>query len=101
MTANRLIDLTLEDIGRNYQPGSLPWMKVNRPDEWGKMLTLERRITGMALGDALDDLRGTLEEYQGLIAAVVKEFKVLKEEKGQGIFSFVERPKPPGRIRET
>lgn len=81
MTANRLIDLTLEEIGRDYQPGSLPWMKVNRPDEWGKMLTLERGINGMALGGNLDGLRGALNEYQSLIPAMVKEFKVLKEEK--------------------
>lgn len=57
-------------------------MKANRPDEWGKMLTLERGINGMALGGNLDDLRGALNGYQTLILAMVKELKALKEKKG-------------------
>jgi hypothetical protein len=90
MTANGLIDLTLKEIARDYQPGTLPWMKVNSPEEWRRMLILEQRINGMALEGNLDSLRGALEEYQGLILGIVKEFRSLKEKKGHEMFNFVE-----------
>jgi hypothetical protein len=88
MTANSLIDLTLKEIAKEYRPEILAWMKANRPNKWGKMLTFERRINGMALGGNLNSLRGALNEYQSLILAMVKEFKSLNEKKGQGMFNF-------------
>ena len=75
MTDSLVIDLTLKEIGKDYQPGTLPWMKVNRPDKWGKMLISEGRVNGMALGGNLDGLRGALDEYKELIVGMVKEFK--------------------------
>jgi hypothetical protein len=71
---NSLIDLTLKEIAKGYQLGTLPWMKANRPNKWGKILTLERRINGMILRGNLNGLRGALNEYQSLILAMVKEF---------------------------
>jgi len=53
------------------------------------LLTLERRINEMALGDNLKGLREVLDEYQELTLSMAKEFKAT--EKGQGIFSFGER----------
>ena len=82
MTANSLIELTLEEIARDYQPGTLVWMKRSRPKEWGTMLTIEERINKMALGGDRDGLRGALSDYQGLILAMVKEFKTIKENRG-------------------
>ena len=79
MTANSLIDFTLEEIARDYQPGVLPWAKANRRGEWDKMLTLERRINEIALGCNHEDLRGVLDEYRSLTLAMVKEFIALKE----------------------
>jgi hypothetical protein len=67
-------------------------MKANKPDKWRKILTLERRINGMVLGVNLNGLRRALNEYQSLIVTMVKEFKSLKEKKGQEIFNFVEHP---------
>ena len=67
MTANSLIDLILEEIARDYEPGTLPWMKVNRPGEWEKMLTLERGTNETALEGDLKGLRELLDEYQRLI----------------------------------
>lgn len=75
MTGNSLIDLTLKGIAAKYRPGILAWMKANRPDKWGKMLTLERRINGMAMGGNLNGPRGALNKYQSLIVAMVEEFK--------------------------
>jgi len=43
----------------------------------------------------LKGLREALDEYQGLILAMVKEFRAIREEKGQRMFKFVERPKSP------
>lgn len=92
---NRLIDSTLKEIARDYQPGTFPWMKAYRPNEWGTMLTLEGKVNEMALESNLKGLREALDEYQGLILAVVKEYEALKENKGQEMFNFVERPKSP------
>lgn len=89
MTANSLIDITLERIGQEYQGGTLPWMKANRPNEWGTMLTLEGRVNEMALGSDLSGLREVLGEYQRIIMAMVREFKVLKENKGQEMFKWI------------
>ncbi|GEM_PF-4208575 len=61
-------------------------MKTNRPDKWGEMLTLERRINEMALVSNLKGLRRILSEYQRLILSMVKEFKALRENKEQRVF---------------
>lgn len=96
---NELTDLTIEEITRDYQSGTLPWMKVNRPNDWGDMLTLEGRVNEMALGGNIEGLKRALSEYQSLIITMVKDYKALKENKGQEMFNFVGRPKSPGRVR--
>ena len=90
-----LIDRTLREINEAWEPGTVEWIKANRPDEWRKLLTLEQRINGMALGGSIEGLREGLNEYQGLTLTMVKEF-TLKEAKEQGSFKFVERPKTTG-----
>ena len=95
MTGRLLIDETLKRINQEYQPGTLAWMKANRPNDWGSMLNLERSINKTALEGNFKSLREALDEYQGLILAMVREFRTLKEVMGQGSFSFVERPKSP------
>ena len=101
MTANSLTNETLERINQEYQPGTLVWTKVNKPDAWGKMLTMEERINKMALRGDLDGLRGALSNYQGLIFTMVKEFRTTKRENEnlleQRVFNFqMGRPVPPG-----
>jgi len=81
MTANLLIDETLERINQEYQPGTLPWMKTNRLNEWEKLLAIECMVNELALGSNLNGLREALGEYQGLILVMVREFKILKEAK--------------------
>jgi len=75
MTASELIDLTLEEIAKDYQTETLPWMKGNKPNDWGSMLTLERSINKTALDGNLNGLREVLSEYQRLILAMVKDLK--------------------------
>jgi hypothetical protein len=60
------------------------------------MLTMEGRVNEMALGSDTEGLKRALSEYQSLILAMVREFKALKENKGQEMFNFVGRPKSPG-----
>lgn len=67
MMANLLIDETLERINQEYQPGTLPWMKANRPSKWGETVALERRVNETALEGNLKGLREALSEYQSLI----------------------------------
>jgi hypothetical protein len=82
MMVNSLIDHTLESINRDYQPGTLPWIKGNRPEKWEEMLTLEGKVNEMVLGGNIEGLREALNEYQRIILAMVKEFKKGRERAG-------------------
>lgn len=62
-----LIDQTIREINKEWESGALEWIKVNRPDEWGKILAIEGKINSMALGGNIEGLREALSEYQGLI----------------------------------
>ena len=94
-----LIEKTLQEINRAWESGAIEWMKANRPNEWGTMLTLEGRVNEMALGSDTEGLKRALSEYQSLIITMVKDYKALKENKGQEMFNFVECPKSPRRVR--
>lgn len=84
-----LIEQAIQEINETYQPEFLKWRKANKPGEWERMLILERSINEMALGSNLKGLREALDEYQGLIFAMVKEFKAVKEKKEQGMFNLI------------
>ena len=58
------IDTALKEINRNYQPGTLEWMRVNRPEEWEKMISLEDRINQAALRGDEEELERVLVDYQ-------------------------------------
>ena len=46
---NSLIDVTLAEIAKRYQPEPSRRMKTNRPEEWGRMVALEKEINRTAL----------------------------------------------------
>lgn len=75
MTANELIDLTLKEIAQGYHPGILAWMKVNRSEEWRKMLSLESEINEMASKGNVEGLKESLKGYKGLILNIMRIFK--------------------------
>jgi hypothetical protein len=81
MTANSLIDTTLEEIGRGYHPGVLGWMKGNRSQEWNKMVALEEKINRTTLKGDMESLKQALSNYKELILGVVEVFETPK---GQG-----------------
>jgi len=66
-----LIDQTIRDINKEWKPEALEWIKVNRPDEWGKILAIENEINRMALAGDIDGLRKALEAYKKLFSGVV------------------------------
>jgi len=64
-----LLDVTLQEIGRQYKPGLIRWIREH-PDRWRQLITLESRINETALSkddeivlkDALSDYREFFEE---------------------------------------
>ena len=77
-----LIDHTLREINKAYKPGTLEWVKVNRPQEWNEMIVLEKKINEKALKEDVEALKEALSEYKELILSRVKTFKTLKAETG-------------------
>src|SRR5512139_147843 len=71
MMANSLIEAAIREIAQAYQPGTLAWIKANRPDDWRNMLTLEREINRSAPGSDVEGLKRVLSDYQRLILAAV------------------------------
>jgi hypothetical protein len=67
MMANSLIDETLERINQEYQPGTLVWIKVNRPDDWEEVIGLEQEINEAAFERDVGKLKKVLESYQELL----------------------------------
>ncbi len=80
MTANSLIDSTMERINRVYRPGTLSHMKRFHPDEWKRLVALEGEINKLAIKGDTEGLKKGLMEYQRLILGIMK----------------MERPKSPG-----
>lgn len=83
MTANSLIDVALGMIAKGYSPGTLPWIKVDRPDDWRRMVGLEGEINERALKEDINGLKKALEHYQELIIRMVKNFEIPKEKNGE------------------
>ena len=58
------IDDTLVEIGRDYKPGLLAWLK-GYPSRWRQMLDLECRINQVALSQEDEiSLRDVLKDYR-------------------------------------
>ena len=82
MTANSLIDTTLREIGREYKPGLLMWIKKSRPEEWARMLTLEQGINQAALRGDMESLKQGLSNYKELILGAVEVFETPRGQTG-------------------
>lgn len=74
-----LISETLERINEVWEPSTLSWMKQSTPEEWERMLTLERKIDQYALQADTSHLRKTLGEYLTLMITVAKDFQSLRK----------------------
>lgn len=76
------IDDTLDRIDRGYQPGTLAWVKRERPKEWGRMIALETKITRLAFQGNDMELTKVLNEYEAFILGMVRAFRIPTEEIG-------------------
>lgn len=72
-----LIDQTIREINKEWESRALEWIKVNRPEEWGKILAIEGKINSMALGGNIEGLREALNNYRGVILPMVKFLRLL------------------------
>lgn len=88
MTANSLIDITLEEIATEYQTGTLAWMKRNRPGEWRTMLSLEEETNQKTLKGDMEGLKEVLKQYKRLIHRMVRAFKTPIGEAGD-LFNYL------------
>jgi hypothetical protein len=77
-----LIETTLREIGKEYRPGALEWIRINRPEEWARMLTLEEGINQAALSRDMENLKQSLSNYQELILGVVEVFETPRGQTG-------------------
>jgi len=57
-----LLDVTLQEIGRQYKPGLIGWIR-ERPDRWQQLIALESRINEVALAQIEVVLREALKAY--------------------------------------
>ena len=73
-----LIDLAVQEINEGWEPGTLEWMKRNRPREWGKMLAVEGEINDSSLQKDSKVVKGVLAEYKSLMLSMVKEFSSIR-----------------------
>lgn len=69
-----LIETTLKEIGKEYKPGLIEWIKGN-PDRWAMLLTLEDRINQAALCKDEGRLGSALSEYQSFFSRIGKDFQ--------------------------
>jgi hypothetical protein len=66
MMVKSLIDKTLERINQEYQPGSLIRIKLNSPENWGKVIGLEQEINEVFFEGDVEKLKKVLESYREL-----------------------------------
>ena len=70
-----LIDITLKEIGKSYEPGAMRWTKKTRPREWSRLLMEEMAINKAAMEGGATDLKESLSRYQKLISSLCTKFK--------------------------
>ncbi len=73
------IETTLQSIDRGYQPGTLAWLKMKRPEEWRKMIAIEAEINRAAIQDDETGLSKVLTEYESFILKMTKTSRLREE----------------------
>ena len=69
-----LIERTLREIGAEYRPGLLAWLK-SQPDRWNRLLDLEDRINQGALKKDEVGLTRALTEYKSFFLRMGEDFE--------------------------
>ena len=73
MIDHDLIERTLQEIGMEYKPGLISWIKEDR-DRWAMMLDLEDRINKATLAGDEGILTKALEEYREFFREMISQF---------------------------
>ncbi len=68
-----LIETTLLEIGKEYRPGLIRWIR-EKPDRWTQVLALEDRINRAALAGDDAVLEGVLSEYRAFFSEMVEVY---------------------------
>lgn len=66
-----LIESTLKEMGKEYRPGLLGWIREDR-ERWRRLLTLEDRINQAALAKDEEGLKDALSEYRTFFEEMLK-----------------------------
>ena len=75
-----LIEQTIDEINRGWQPGTLERMKRSRPEDWKRMIVIEAMINEKALTGDSEGLRVVLDDYRDLLQGMVKAFSSKREQ---------------------
>ena len=71
-----LIERTLQEIGKEYKPGLLAWIRTEyRHSKWKELLQLEDQINGAALAGDEKGLRAALEAYKIFFREVISIYE--------------------------
>jgi hypothetical protein len=62
-----LVTETIREIDKTYRPGTLEWLKKNRPMEWKALVWLETWINERVQKGQDRELRELLNEYKELL----------------------------------
>jgi hypothetical protein len=68
-----LLDATLREIGREYKPGLIRWIRHDS-GQWSKFLALEDDINRTTLSGDEDELREALAAYQTFFQGLLKAY---------------------------
>ena len=68
-----LIERTLLEIGREYKPGLLAWIRTDQ-NRWGRLLDLEDRINRATKSEDEGALTRALGEYRDFLSGMLKSY---------------------------
>jgi hypothetical protein len=69
-----VIERTLLEIGKEYRPGLITWIKENR-DLWARLLAIEARINQAAFAGNQGQLTRALEEYREFFTEMIPRYE--------------------------
>jgi len=70
-----LIETTLREIGKEYRPGLIRWIR-EESDRWNRLLLLEDRINQATLSKDDPGLKAALSAYKDFIMEMLKSFEM-------------------------
>ena len=66
---------SLEEINREYLPGTIDYVKTTDPELWGRIVSAENRLNGAWLNGEDQNFSGALNEWRDLYRQAFEIFK--------------------------